>query len=89
MGLPPEAIEQLQGQATERLFEVIAEAAPIVRIWMRVQTQWRCGPGGYYGLDYPAVFQVMARLKEADPDGEIFDGLQVMETAALNVMTER
>lgn len=56
-------------------------------LWLRVQTQWRvAGIGGVVGLDYPAVFAVMDRLKVADEDGELFAGLQVMEVAAMKAI---
>lgn len=56
---------------------------PVVRLWLAVQTQWRTSFGGLVGLDYPAVFAVMAHTGVTDPTGEIFDGLQTMESAAL------
>ncbi len=52
-----------------------------------MQTQWRTSFGGLVGLDYPAVLAVLDRLK-LDPDGEIFDGLQVMEFAALQALKD-
>lgn len=60
-----------------------------VMLFLRLQTQWRHGFGGATGLDYPAVFQTMDRLRIADTDGLIFEGLQVMELGALRAMTEK
>lgn len=61
---------------------------PIVELWMRVQTQWRSSGFGPTGLDYGAVDVVMRRLRIDDPDGELFEGLQVMEIEALKVLRE-
>lgn len=58
-------------------------------LFLRVQTQWRMGFGGATGLDYPAVFQTMDRCKIADPDGELFAGVQAIEFAALKAMAAR
>ena len=66
-----------------------AENWETVMLFMRVQTQWRTGFGGPTGLDYTAVFQTMDRLRVADPEGEVFAGLQVMESAALRAMASK
>ena len=58
-----------------------------VMLFCRVQTQWRYSFGGRAGLDYPAVFATMDRLKVADPDGLVFEGIQVMEAASLKAGT--
>lgn len=61
---------------------------PTVLLFLRVQTQWRQGGmGGAIGLDYTAVDVVMRRARIEDPDGELFEGLQIMETAALKIMS--
>lgn len=52
---------------------------------MRLQTQWRTGYEGLIGLDYNAV-SVVFNLLELNNRQEIFDGLQVMEFAALKVI---
>lgn len=67
--------------------EIEPDAWPAVQLWLRVQTQWRVvGMGSAIGLDYPAVFAVMDRAKIADPDGRLFEDLQVMEIAALRAL---
>lgn len=53
--------------------------------WLRVQTQWRTGPSGVIGLDYTAVDVVLRRNKAGD---EVFDGLQIMERAALRELAK-
>lgn len=62
----------------------------IVAIFTDMLTQWRVGANGATGLDYkslPVVFS-FRRIKAADR-AEIFDGLQIMERAALKEMAER
>ena len=50
-------------------------------------TQWRCGPGGAYGLDYGALPEVWRRTKTPIEDrDEVFAALQIMERAALDEM---
>lgn len=69
--------------------EIEADNWPTVMLFMRLQTQWRHSFGGLTGLDYPAVFATMDRLRVADPEGLVFDGIQVMEAAALKAMAEK
>lgn len=69
--------------------EVETDCWETVMLFLRVQTQWRYSFGGPSGLDYPAVFQTMDRLRVVDTEGHIFEGLQVMEVAALRAMTEK
>lgn len=85
MGLPAEAIADLEGRRDE--FEVLPECWPTVATWLAVETQWRVAPNGrLYGLDYAAVDVALRRLRIDDETGEIFAGLQVMEVAALNAL---
>ena len=82
--MPDEWRQALAAEATD--FEVWPENWPIVDLWLRVQTQWRSSGFGPTGLDYVAVDVVMRRLRIEDPDGEKFEGLQVMEIEALKVL---
>lgn len=64
--------------------EIYAENVPVVRLFMDMLTQWRVGPGGVVGLDYnvlPMLFDV--REIASDERGDLFDGLKIMESAAL------
>lgn len=89
MGMPPEAIADLERrqQAADMLID--PDCWPTVRLFLHVQTQWRTDMGHPVGLDYGAVDVVMRRLRIDDPDGELFEGLQVMESAALAVLHEK
>lgn len=77
-------------EALENEGEIEVEVEPdnwtAVRMWLRVQTQWRAGAAGVFGLDYTAVDVVLRRNRIDDADGQIFEALQVMEVAALRAM---
>lgn len=69
-------------------FPVWPENWPTIDAFLRVQTQWREGYAGPIGLDYNAVsfvFNVMGLQGQR----EIFDGLQIMEIAALKVLRSK
>ena len=83
-GAPAEFIDALRADDTEHLFAVSPSCWPTITAWLLIETQWRAGPGGAIGLDYPAVFQTLDRCRVDDPDGEVFAGIQLMEAAALN-----
>ena len=59
----------------------------IVQFFARLSTQWRHGMAGPTGLDYTAVLAMLRRLglprEQAD---DVFDGVQVMEAAALSTI---
>lgn len=61
-----------------------------VSVFRSIETQWRMGPSGPVGLDYtviPLVMRARGIDKAAFP--EVFDGLQVMEAAALEAIHKR
>jgi hypothetical protein len=63
---------------------------PVVGVFRDISTQWRVGPGGILGLDYnvlPMIFRLRGIGKSDRTD--IFDGLQVMEYAAIESIRER
>lgn len=57
-------------------------------MWSRVQTQWRTAMGGVVGLDYGAVAWVF-RLYEVEDQRSMLEDLQLMEAAAMAVLSER
>lgn len=85
-GVEPPADIAAALDADEQEFEVEPEVWQIVQAWMRVQTQWRFHAGGIGGLDYPAVFATLERIGVRDDDGRVFEGIQVMEVAALKIL---
>jgi hypothetical protein len=61
-----------------------------VMAFVSLETQWRVGMGGAYGLDYGAIPPVlmMKRIPRKDwPD--VFEALRVMEDEALRVKDEQ
>ena len=63
-------------------FEVLPENWETVQVFCAVSTQWRVGTGGVVGLDYNALFQVMA-LYDISDRKSVFDGIRVMEATML------
>lgn len=72
--------------------EIWPENAGAVYAFSAVGTQWRTGMSGPTGLDYPAVFATLDRIRrDLDDDGRdaLFADMQVMERAALQEMGKR
>ena len=56
-------------------------------LFQRVQTQWRAGMGGPYGLDYNVVYREIDRLGlDREAESETMDAIRVLEGAALRAM---
>lgn len=69
-------------------FEVWPENWDTVQLFLLVQTQWRTGSmGGVIGLDYTAIDSAV-RFAEMDVTPEMFKGLRVMESSAVNALNE-
>ena len=69
-------------------FGVWPENWPTVEMFLRVQTQWRTSMGGVLGLDYVALAWVF-RLYAVEDERSMLEDLQVMEAAAMAVLSER
>ena len=69
-------------------FEVWEENWSIVRMFIRMQTQWRIGFSGPTGLDY-ASLDWLCRLYAVQDPVPLFEGLQVMEAAALSAFNKK
>lgn len=82
-GAPAEMVEALAAESAD--LEVEPENWDVVMLFLRVQTQWRYSFGGPTGLDYTGVEAAM-RLAGIQQSADLFDGLQVMEVAALREM---
>lgn len=76
----------------EDTFEIWQENNAALEIFLSLRTQWRmvAGMGGAYvqGLDYAGV-EALLRLKRVPNRTELFEDLQLMEEAALEVMNKR
>lgn len=88
MGLMPEAIEDLRRQRKARNFEIWEENWEVVMMFMRMQTQWIVGAMGATGLNYPSL-EYLCRLYSVKDPVTVFEGVQVMEAAALMIMSEQ
>jgi hypothetical protein len=69
-------------------FGVWPENWAAVEMFLRVQTQWRTTMGGVLGLDYGALAWVF-KLYAVEDDRSMLEDLQVMEAAAMAVLSER
>jgi len=69
-------------------FEVEPEAWPAVRVFLKVQTQWRSDSGTMIGLDYGAVRWVFDLLQIADP-AEVLGDLQIIEATVVAAVNKR
>lgn len=82
-------VAELEASTPDEAFAVLPENWPTVQLFMSVQTQWQFASNGTpLGLDYNAVDVVMRRKGIADQDGRIFEGLQIMEWAAIDAVRD-
>jgi hypothetical protein len=68
--------------------EVWEENWDIVMMFLRLCTQWNAGMGGATGLHYSSLEWLCKLYAVADPVA-MFEGVQVMELAALAVMNRK
>ena len=63
-------------------------------VWLALQTQWRreipamSGQMIWHGLDYPAAESTLRMMGKWKKAAEIFDGLRIMESAALPILNK-
>lgn len=70
--------------------EVFEENLSTVNTFIALGTQWRVGPNGPTGMDYSAVLAVLQMNGTPRKAWrEIFDGIRVMEDAALETIRAR
>ena len=69
--------------------EVWPENWPVFEVFSRVGTQWNVSMGGPTGLRYEAIYPLIDRMCGRDDWLQMFDDLQTMERAALDVMREK
>lgn len=69
-------------------YDILPLNVDIVEAFMALQTQWRIGPmGGRLGIDYQAAATVLELLELDREQRRIaFDGIRLMELAALETM---
>lgn len=63
------------------------EHAQSFLLFSQLQTQWRVGPRGFYGLDYNVMFHKLDRMQlSIERFDEIESDIRIMEDAALTEM---
>ena len=90
-GVSEEAITQwIGGRMAPQPFEVLPDNEQAVTLFLRAENQWRVGgmDGVVLGLDYAGV-AAAARAVGMRLKGELFESLQVMESAALAALHKR
>lgn len=90
-GAPQEVLDLVQNDP-EKTFLIWPENEEVVKLFVRVSTQWCvAGMGGFVGLRYESV-RFMLKLYYSDLTFEeiktLFEELQIMEFAALSVLNE-
>ena len=85
MGATPEQIAAARLEAVEQDCEVWEENWDIVMMFLRMSTQWHTSMAGMTGLNYPSLEWLCKLYSVKDPVA-IFEGVQVMEMAALACM---
>ena len=78
-------LDNLAPIAKEKDFEVWPENMQVVELFLRCQTQWRTSVAGITGLDYSGV-AIVINMYGYKP--EIFEDLQIMEIAAIELLNK-
>lgn len=89
-GLDPDRLDDGEAGDTDTAFAVWPENWETVLAFLACSTQWRTGMAGPTGLDYAGV-EALLRLNgyAGKERRELFEGLQIMEQAALSAMAKR
>ncbi|MBA2881834.1 hypothetical protein HNR65_002165 [Desulfosalsimonas propionicica] len=61
----------------------MAQNADAWELYNVAATQWRFGPNGITGLDFPAVFE-LAEIMEIEKSADLLRKLKALETSALD-----
>jgi len=69
-------------------YEVLPEAWAAVRMFIKVQTQWRADSGAVIGLDYGAVRWVFELYEISEPMQTLAD-LQIIEATVVAGLNKR
>ena len=85
MGATPEQIAAARLEAVQQDCDVWEENWDIVMMFLRMSTQWHTSMAGMTGLNYPSLEWLCKLYSVKDPVA-IFEGVQVMEMAALACM---
>jgi len=78
-------MEQARSQHSERDFEVWVDNWDTVVMFLRMSTQWIVSMGGPTGLNYSSL-EYLCKLYPVKDACALFEGIQIMEMAALAAM---
>ncbi|RZL39224.1 MAG: hypothetical protein EOP35_04095 [Rubrivivax sp.] len=83
-GLRPEDV------ADQQRIELWPDTAAAFSLFCELTTQWRCGPGGFYGLDYAGVKATFELLHVPVEDWPaLLSDLRDLESGALEGMKKK
>ena len=86
--MSPEQIAAVGLQVVEKHFEVWEENWEVVMMFVRMSTQWNTNMAGLTGLTYSSLEWLCKLYVVKDPVA-LFEGIQVMELAALSCMNAK
>ena len=84
-GATPEQIAAAKEEQMEVDFEVWKDNWETVMMFVRLSTQWHVSMAGLTGLNYSSL-EYICRLYEVKDCVSLFEGIQIMEMAALSCM---
>jgi hypothetical protein len=84
---PASLVAEIEAQEEQDKFEVYEENWETVTMFLRLDTQWQWAQRTRTGLNYNSV-SILLTLFEVENKAEVFDGLQLMERAALNAWSK-
>jgi len=88
LGASPEQIAAAKLEVVEQHCEVWEENWETVMMFIRMSTQWTTSMAGLTGLNYPSL-EWLCKLYAVKDPVDLFEGIQVMEMAALAVLNAK
>jgi len=88
LGASPEQLAAVKQDSVEQSCEIWEENWEIVLMFIRMSTQWNVSMSGMTGMSYPSLEWLCKLYSVKDPVA-VFEGVQVMEMAALACMNSR
>lgn len=86
--MSPEQIAAAGLEPVQKRFEVWEENWEVVMMFVRMGTQWNTNMTGLTGLNYSSLEWLCKLYSVKDPVA-LFEGVQVMELAALSCMNAK
>ena len=79
----------MRARRAPQAFDVDAENAEALALFLRMATQWTVNHNGVAGMNYQSLAWMMGLCAPPDRHAALLDDLQAMESAALVVLRER